>query len=343
MTLLGEKLTEGVDPNNLAPGVIYEHGTHHARTIDGLGYEKRFVSVGDISTPEDRKRVNDYLDALDLILKNKPEWPIPGDGETNPAYEAFYEAHKTGTTMQYWRDNHMPQAPALYILQRPYDRRLFPDGVIDEYGEDIFINAIDSIAIRARGAIYNTIIMNHIAGSSQQNFQALALGAGAGVPNIDATVDAKQKYGKTIRWKEYDLSQTSVDLNVQFFKEAGVPEEDVDARRGDLKRAYVLEDDSIDMVDMLGLWEYLDKDRCVEALTQLYRILKPGGVMVVSNMLEDRPQLDLNQRAIGWKGVKPRSIDDLIEIAHEAHLDTQDIRITLSDDGVYAVMEIKKP
>jgi SAM-dependent methyltransferase len=245
--------------------------------------------------------------------------------------------------MQYWRDNLMPQAPALYILQRPYDKRLFPDNEVDPYAEDIFINAIDSVAIRARGAIYNSLFLENIAGRPHREIRALALGAGAGVPNINATLDAKRLYDKRIIWKEWDLSRDSVELNRAYFKEAGIPDEDVDVRPGDLKKAYALGDESIDIIDMLGLWEYLDRERCVKALSEFKRILTPGGKIIVSNMLEDRPQLDLNQRVIGWKGVKPRSVDELIEIAHDAKIDTASIRITLSDDGVYAVMEINKP
>jgi len=342
MTLLGERLAEGMDPNDLAPGEILEHATWHAQTDNGRRYEKRSVSVGDISSPENRKRMNDRLDILNDWLKKNPGAPIPGDGVTNLASDAFYQNDKENTTMQYWRDHYMPEAPALYNLQRPHDKRLFPGHYIDFYAEDIFINALDSIAIRARSAIYDSVIMKYVSEHPQQDFQALALGAGAGIPNIDATVNAKQRFGKTIRWREFDLSQTSVNLNKVLFEEAGIPAEDVDARRGDLKKAYVLDSDSVDMIDMLGLWEYLDRDRCVKALQEFYRILKPDGVMVVSNMLEDRPQLDLNQRAIGWKGVKPRTIDELIEIAHDAGIDTEGIRITISDDGVYAVMEIHK-
>ncbi|MBC7459507.1 class I SAM-dependent methyltransferase [Candidatus Saccharibacteria bacterium] len=316
------------------------------RTESGQTFEVRRVSVGDIGNPEERAVVHAHLQELNELIVDNSEWPTPNfsKGISNPASDIFYQSHLSGTSMQYWRDNHMPGAEALFPLQRLDDAgRLFPGGFVDSHAMDIFTYAIDSIAIRARGSIHNSLLLIKASETEGQILHAIALGAGAGVPNIDATVHVRDQLRKTIRWREYDLSYKSLQTSVELFKEAGIPDDDVVAIRGDLKKAYGLPTESADIIDMLGLWEYLSHERCVVALRSLYKILKPGGIMVVSNMLPDRPQLELNQKVISWPGVQLRSVDELIDIAVEAGIDPSCITITKSDDAVYAVMEIRKP
>jgi hypothetical protein len=60
-------------------------------------------------------------------------------------------------------------------------------------------------------------------------------------------------------------------------------------------------------------------------------------------MLEDRDQLTFNQRGVAWPGVKPRSIDNLVDMVAAAHIDTDSVVVTISEDGVYAVVEVHKP
>jgi len=343
VTLLGDRLVEGVGPNELLPGEVFVKETRTEHTFSGHSYERKFVAVGDVSDPIERLRLNNHLQLLDEMVNNNHDWPIPVEGISNPASDIFYENHLDDTTMQFWRDNHMPNAEALYCLQRLDDAgRLFPDGKIDAHARDIFTNAIDSIAIRARGSIHNGLLLKKAAEFGGSELTALALGAGAGVPNIDATVQVRDQYGKRIRWEEYDLSYKSLELNKELFNEAAISEDDVKTYRADYAKAFRLNDESVDIIDMLGLWEYLSRERCVKGVKEFHRILKPGGILVISNMLSDRPQLGVNQKVIGWQGVKPRSIDELVDIAVEAEIDPETITITTSEDNVYAVMEITK-
>jgi SAM-dependent methyltransferase len=284
--------------------------------------------------------MNNYLNVLNDIIIDHPDWK-PG---YNLASNDFYQEHVQHASIQYWRDTFMPHATALFPLQRTENAgRWFPDGKVDQHAMDIFVNAIDSIAIRSRGAIHNQIVLDAAISSDQTEFSAVALGAGAGVPNINATTKVRDEAGKRFKWKMYDLSYDSLEKSEELFIEAGVPAGDVEVYRADYRKAFKLEAESQDVVDMLGLWEYLPSSRCVEAVAECYQLLKPGGVFVFSNMLPDRPQLEVNTTVIGWPGVKPRSVDELIDIVAAAGLDTKDVRVTVPDDGVYAVLEIHKP
>jgi hypothetical protein len=60
-------------------------------------------------------------------------------------------------------------------------------------------------------------------------------------------------------------------------------------------------------------------------------------------MRKKRPHPLYNKRAVGWPEVIMRSDEDLLDIIKAAEIDTEQVRLTTPDDGVYVVMEIRKP
>ncbi|HEY8992483.1 MAG TPA: class I SAM-dependent methyltransferase [Candidatus Microsaccharimonas sp.] len=324
-------------------------------------YEKRYVSVGDISERSERLRLNSEIDIWDQKLKLRPDWVTPSKDDnfqtTNPAFDWFYGKNTDQSSILHWRNELMPYAPALYPLQVPEDAgRLFPGGMNDERSQDIFLNADDAIAIRARAVILGEAGIDLIVRSPKDTFVGLSLGAGAGVPDLNFMKKAYDQYGATIFMDMIDFQQRALDFGADLANERGIPVNDeaasdvghISMRRADYRLPFPNKNkggkpESYDMVEMLGLWEYLDRDGCVEAIRESYALLKPGGILVVSNMRTDRPQLDFFKRGIAWPGVEPRSEEEIVAIAIEASVRPEDIIITVSQDGVYSVMEIRKP
>ena len=99
---------------------------------------------------------------------------------------------------------------------------------------------------------------------------------------------------------------------------------------------------SSDMVDALGIFEYFSKKDSTTFLKNAYRMVRDEGVMVIANMLSDRPQLEFNRRGVGWPKLYPRSIDELSQIIIDAEIDPSKAKIIIPEDGIYAVVEIQK-
>jgi hypothetical protein len=59
-------------------------------------------------------------------------------------------------------------------------------------------------------------------------------------------------------------------------------------------------------------------------------------------MLSSRPELAFNQRGIGWPKIYPRSLEGIAGIAAAADMPLDKMTVTVPEDGVYAVVEIKK-
>ena len=184
----------------------------------------------------------------------------------------------------------------------------------------------------------------------------MSLGSGAAVPNIQATRAVEDTLEKAIHWDLYDVDPTALryaakmttaasfrSSTFEFGRTLPQNHEDEPQFAG---RSYIearsRENGSLDMVDALGLWEYLDFKQAKAFLKMLYPKLKEEGSMIVSNMRTERPFPHYNQRAVGWPKLYMRTEAELIDIVEAAGINPMNVTITTPEDGVYAVMEIKK-
>ncbi|MNL74631.1 hypothetical protein D3C87_2002990 [compost metagenome] len=76
-------------------------------------------------------------------------------------------------------------------------------------------------------------------------------------------------------------------------------------------------------------------------LQRALRLVKPGGAVIVSNMLITSPQIDFILRCIGWAHIFPRSLQQLQDIHLAAGIPVENVTVIVPKDGVYAVMEIR--
>jgi hypothetical protein len=80
----------------------------------------------------------------------------------------------------------------------------------------------------------------------------------------------------------------------------------------------------------------------VTFLRNAFDCVRPGGVLVVGNMLDSHPELGLTINVIQWPHIQPRSIDEMLGIFATAGL-AGHVDVHLPVDGVYAVYAIHKP
>lgn len=116
--------------------------------------------------------------------------------------------------------------------------------------------------------------------------------------------------------------------------------------------------ESYDVVEVVGLVEYLKpenwhytysgviktKTRMAGAETFLknaYELVRPGGTLMVGNMLDTHPQLGFTLNVIQWPHIQPRSIDQMVEIFDNAGIDGK-LDVFVPDDGAYAIYNIRK-
>ena len=76
-------------------------------------------------------------------------------------------------------------------------------------------------------------------------------------------------------------------------------------------------------------------------LQNAYRLVKPGGSLIVGNMLDTHPQLGFTLNVIQWPHIQPRSIDEMMGIFDRAELDGK-TDVYTTPDGAYAIYRITK-
>ncbi len=311
-----------------------------------------------------RAETQETIAQIDQMLVEHPEWRAPyfDTATQTPVFDHENISAKFlyggSNTLQGWFvDAAQAHATALYPLQRPHDERLPSGEEIDEKSRAFFYHGLDAIGIRTRAKIMTEISTHHLHDKPAARWISLA--CGGAVPVIDAL-----KANDDLAMIHLDL----VDINqnaLQFASDLAANEallqrvptynkenelRSYTTHEANLIRGLIASDSlvtqfgekSSDMVDALGIFEYFSKKDSITFLRNAYRLVRDDGVMVIANMLSDRPQMEFNKRAVGWPKLYPRSVEELSEIVIDAGIEPEKARIIIPEDGVYAVIEIKK-
>ena len=361
MTIVGER-ADGKEPT-LQVGEIYVR--HESLRYDDKGrdYFRRDVMVGDESNrdPNRHRRFLELGNHFEQLVRDNPSWQtkvrdgiVTGVDGNKAAEWLYYDEDHRPTQMLEWAGK-FPTAIALEPLQRLENGgKWLSAGGLDQRSLDYFTYMVDGIGLRARARVYTERLVT-LAGD-RDSLTVVSLGSGAAVPNIDAT-QRLESLNKRVDWKFYDTNPEALlyaqklvaEKNFQYStfdfgptalnKKTNISEP---TGRSFARAFGQVPDGSVDVVDALGLWEYLSEDTARRFFEKLYPKIKPGGSMIVSNMLPDRPQKEFNQRAVGWPGLYLRGDTDLLDIVSKAGIDSANVTMTHTNDGVYGVMEIKR-
>ncbi|MDB5187051.1 MAG: class SAM-dependent methyltransferase [Candidatus Saccharibacteria bacterium] len=338
-------------------------GDREEMRADGIRIE--YVQIADGCEREPgRQEVQSTVARMDQMLVKHPEWKAPYfDANTqkiifDPANESAELLYGDSETLLNWGYSAMQaHATALYPLQRPHADRLPSGEEIDDKSRNFFYHGLDAIGIRTRAMIMTEISTRYL--NDKPAARWISLACGGAVPVIDAL-----KAHEDIGMIHLDLVDYNSDA-LAFASELATHEASLQQvptynkenelrsysiHEANLVRGLIASDSlvdqfgesSSDMVDALGIFEYFSKKDSTKFLKNAYRMVGDGGVMVIANMLADRPQMEFNRRGVGWPQLYPRSIDELSQIIIDAEINPDNAKIIISEDGVYAVVEIRK-
>jgi SAM-dependent methyltransferase len=333
---------------------------------DERGITLRRVHVEDPSEYSSTREVRQaMITEWDNELQMHPDWLPPIDAENgdiianNPVSHHIYDS----PGMREWRRTLVPSAVALIPMQDPYLTHLphrlekVAEGefvvvgggeAVDDAARSFFMDALDSIGIRTRAKIMADTARQYV--DDTQGTLWVSLACGAAMPVLDALKSINQEE-TTTKLHLIDIDEGTLESARQLAEGNGLVQgEDFITYPRNLLKDMIASDrlvaelgeESATMVDALGIFEYFSDTRSVQFLQNAYRLVKPGGALVIANMLSNRPELDFNQRGIGWPKIYPRALDEIIAIAGEAGVPLDKVTITVPQDGVYAVLELKK-
>ena len=225
---------------------------------------------------------------------------------------------------------------------------------IDDASRRIWVGARDGAGVRTRATCAMNEVTNHIVDNypvgSEVVTASLACGAASPVLQLMQNLEAQGIGVKQAILADMDAmalasayslaERENVADKVSLKLENLVDMQTLAAR--DLTD--FIEPGSVDVVDLLGLFEYFPRPLAISLLEQVKKVMRPGGIIVFGNMMKDRPQQTFFSDVSLWPPLEQRSLTEIFEIIEESGFNAKDdAKIMLPPQGVYAVVSIQIP
>lgn len=278
--------------------------------------------------------------------------------------------------VEHWLDL-VPTAAALHPIYNP-DSNELPGG--QPMTEDLrhwLGNLLDGIGIRSRAEVVRMVMSDEVLRRGGGG-QWLSLACGAAQPVFRA-LERVRDYGMTMpKAVLADYDKRILSLASSYARSAGLSEYTrlqrmnvlnangltapslMDPFARALGSRQKLQAGSYDVVEAVGILEYLKEDDwpytyrgvitrnhnmsgAKTLLRNAYELTKPGGLLLVGNMLDTHPQLAFTLNVVQWPHIQPRSIEHMAEIIHDSGVTPESLDIYCPSDGVYALYAMRKP
>ncbi len=239
----------------------------------------------------------------------------------------------------------MPGALALEPIHHPELKRLATGKRLDPITRRLFRHGLDPVGVRSRTLVAGWLAKQYVSKKSPEQLNWLSLAGGTAAPSL-LMLHASEADVSRVRYTNIDIDKKSIDIAKELVAIEGIPKSQTKLVTGDIfdkqLLARHLKKGSADIIDLMGIFEYLDDKQSVQLLKSSYELLKPGGLIIACNMRQEHPQLNLHKRGVGWPGVIPRLVRQMKELTHTAGIPAKNVRIYQPKDGVYNVAGITK-
>lgn len=238
---------------------------------------------------------------------------------------------------------YMPGGLATYSVHNPEHKRLAGGRKVDYMTRALFRHSTDALGIRSRAYVLSYLVASMVESKGQKNVNWLSLASGSGQPVYD-TLDDLTETAFTVTITDHD--QASLDFAKQVYKF-----ERPHVRKIDFVQLDVLDGSELeqlidrtkpDLVDAMGLFEYLRPAAASELIRRIYEKLPKGAELIFTNMSSSNPHRDLHQRGLGWPGVIARPITEVADILDSSGVVPGSIEVYSPTDKVYNIYRVIK-
>lgn len=236
-------------------------------------------------------------------------------------------------------------------LRKTHD---FLDASVTEGFRDIVQYCWDGIGIRERKEAVNRLIVAHLEGQAMTrpvgDMVMMSVGCGTALPVMEAMAQVKQKTGQAPTLILLDQDPIALKLAEELAMQYDLLDNiEIQCRQLFDKRGRlldlndILKDRQLDVVEDSGLREYLPDTVYRDLTRDAHGALRPGGLMVTSNMNEHRPQKEFLHGLMGWPiPVQHRTIQEGVNLHREAGISPSSLQVQVVPSGVYTVFASTK-
>lgn len=274
----------------------------------------------------------------------------------------------------------VPTAAALTPLYEPNNSTLPNGNAIDVHTMEWFRNIADARGMRSRAEVMKGLLESEASEAvGPQKWLSLACGAaqpvfsvlenlrdsGTPLPQVTLADFDKNALDLVHRYAgRHGLESQIETKRLNVLQRQGLTYERQPGLKGIAQSALLrsrgrLQAEAYDAVDAVGILEYLMRpdwkynykgvintaQKMAGAETFLknaYELVKPGGLLIVGNMLDTHPQLGFTLNVVQWPHIQPRSVKEMTDIINTVGIEGE-VDVYKPSDGVYALYGIRKP
>ncbi len=272
-----------------------------------------------------------FLNGMERYLKARPH--ITFASKTNLVRTLVYAP----AGVRSWTA-HMPGAFATYPVHNPDVKRIHNGPMLDIITKNLFRHSADGRGLRSRSYALAWLVGQRY-GERKTMLRWLSLGSGTGHQTIEAARVLKRPPA---------LWLTDINHEVLTFA-AGLIEAEPRSPRAHIEQLDALDEGQLSqkiqqvspqVVDAMGLVEYLSDTQLVAFVRTIRRHAPKGCQLVFTNMRPTHPGLEVHRRGLGWPGVIVRSEAEVCQLLQQAGVPSDKIHVVLPDDHVYGIYEI---
>lgn len=239
----------------------------------------------------------------------------------------------------------MPGSLALEPVHHPEQSKLPTGKRLDPITRRLFRHGMDPIGVRTRTLMGGWLARQYVKNKKDNGARWLSLAGGTSVPSM-IMVEASRVDKSKLFYSNVDLDGAAIEIAREVTELEGLKASQTRILAGDIFTRKILDRATdkkpVDIIDMMGIFEYFEDKKSAELLKLALEYLKTGGLIIAGNMRSDHPQLNLHKRGVGWPDVIPRSESQVISICRRAGISESEIDIYQPADGVYSVFRVTK-
>lgn len=190
-------------------------------------------------------------------------------------------------------------------------------GMVERILTHILFNFMNAKAVRNRLRLVKQELERAILSLDKDEIHIMSLGSGSARAIIEVLAEMKnQNDGKKYTATLVDKSRSALEYGKILAKEKGVSES-LTPVKGMLEE-FVRngQDYPPDIVEMVGILDYFDDDIAIEVVSEIYKLLPPGGILITCNVCDNSERMFLTH-VLRWPMVY-RGQRELCEILTRA-------------------------
>jgi len=171
------------------------------------------------------------------------------------------------------------------------------------------------------------------------NIRLLSIACGSAQGVIEIMSGFRRK-GNSIKAVFLDLDPTAIEYSKKLAQEKGVSDLIIFINASASRLEEVVDNFNPNIVEMVGFLDYKPKDKAINLIRTINRILAPEGVTLISNIAPDAEKLFLAQ-VINWPMIY-RSPKEFSEVLIESGFNPQNCQIVYEPLGIQGIAICKK-